>query len=90
MKISEVSVTVGSTFNVPNEPFSNFKLAVVIGAQLHDDEIASEAVKNLQHQAQTLVNEHRELLEAAARARAEERKRKKQEQKAKAASTEAA
>lgn len=53
MKVTNVKVSAGRTFNHPYESYSNFKHSVVLDAALEDGEDAPTAVKELQSKSRT-------------------------------------
>lgn len=60
MKITEIIVTAGRTFNHPHEQYSNLKPSLVLKAQLAEDEDPVSATKQLQSQAEGLVEDHKQ------------------------------
>jgi hypothetical protein len=59
MTIDKIQVTAARTFNHPHESYSNLRPAVILTATLAPDEDASTCVKNLQQQAEGLVEDHK-------------------------------
>lgn len=62
MKITEVRVLAGRTFNHPHEDYSNLKPSVVLTATVEEGEDAAEATRKLQAQAEGLVEDHKQSL----------------------------
>ena len=62
MKIVEVSVNAGRTFNHPYESFSNLRASVDLKAALDGAEDAAAAVVELQARAEDLVENHKDLM----------------------------
>lgn len=77
----EITVHAGRKFNHPFEQYSNLSPAVTLRAVLDDGEDAAEAVRQLQNQAEVLVQTHKESLlrsieeDREARSRVEEEDR---------------
>ena len=59
MKITEIKVTAGRTFNHPHETYSNLRPEVELHASLEDGEDATAAAKKLQQQAEQLVEDQK-------------------------------
>ena len=67
MKITEVTVSAGRTFNHPYEEYSNFKprLSMTATVEIEEAETAEEVIHFLQLKAETLMEEHkRSILES--------------------------
>lgn len=62
MEIKTVTVTAARTFNHPYEQYHNFRPGVTLTASLTDGENAETAAKELQAQAEKLVEMHRILM----------------------------
>lgn len=62
MKIDEVKVSAGRTFNHPYESYSNLRCDVHLGAKLDDGEEPLEAAKQLQARAEELAEGHKVAL----------------------------
>lgn len=62
MKVTEITVTAGRTFNHPHESYSNLRPSVTMKASLDDGEDASDATKALQAKAERLVEDHKNTL----------------------------
>lgn len=62
MKINTITVTAGRTFNNPHESYSNLRPEVVLTATLDEGEDASTATRQLQAQAEGLVEDHKNAL----------------------------
>lgn len=62
MEIKTVVVTAARTFNHPFEQYHNFRPGVTLTASLSDGESAEIAVKELQAQAEKLIEMHRILM----------------------------
>ena len=59
MKIQEIVVTAGRTFNHPHEQYSNLRPEVTMRATLDEGEDVSAATKELQARAEGLVEDHK-------------------------------
>ena len=60
MKITEITISAGRTFNHPYEPFSNFRPSLQIKAvPTEDGEDAVKIIKNLQAIAEGLMEDHK-------------------------------
>lgn len=62
MKVTEIVVSAGRTFNHPYESYSNLKPGLTLKATLEDGEDATEAIKTLQAKAESLVEDHKRHL----------------------------
>jgi len=62
MKIQTITVTAGRTFNHPHESYSNLRPEVVLTATLSEGEDATTAAKQLQAQAEGLVEDHKQAM----------------------------
>lgn len=62
MQITEINVYAGRTFNHPFESYSNLKPSVSLKALLAPGEDATAAVRQLQAQAEQLVEDHKRIL----------------------------
>lgn len=62
MKITNIVVRAGRTFNHPHESYSNLKPEVELTATLEDGDDAKTAVQHLQTQAEGLVEDHKQGL----------------------------
>jgi chromosome segregation ATPase len=62
LKIQEIVVSAGRTFNHPYEQFSNLRPGVTFKATLEEGEDADKATKNLQAKAESLVEDHKNHL----------------------------
>src|SRR5216684_1345039 len=62
MKIKTITVTAGRTFNHPHEQYSNLRPEVTMVAELAEGEDALAATKQLQQQAEGLVEDHKQGL----------------------------
>lgn len=62
MKITNIKVTAGRTFNHPHEQYSNLRPEVTMEASLEPGEDASESIKHLQQRAEGLVEDHKQSL----------------------------
>lgn len=60
MKITIIKVSAGRTFNHPHENFSNLRPHVQLVAELTEGEDPTAAVKQLQAQAESLVEDHKQ------------------------------
>lgn len=59
MKITQIKVTAGRTFNHPHEQYSNLRPEVTLHADLAEDEDPVAASKQLQATAEGLVEDHK-------------------------------
>jgi hypothetical protein len=59
MKITEIIVGAGRTFNHPYEQFSNLRPQVTIKAILDDGDDPEEVIKDLQAKAESMVEDHK-------------------------------
>lgn len=59
MKVTEVIVSAGRTFNHPHESYSNLKPQVTMKATLEDGEDPVASAKKLQAQCEELVEDHK-------------------------------
>lgn len=59
MKIQEITVTAGRTFNHPHEQYSNLRPEVTMRATVDEGEDVSDATKKLQATAEGLVEDHK-------------------------------
>lgn len=73
MKITEIIVELGMTFNHPHESYANYRPSVTIRATLESGENEREAVKILQGRAEVLLEEQKAAILARLQAEAEER-----------------
>ena len=62
MKITNIVVRAGRTFNHPHESYSNLKPEVELTATLDDGDDAKSAVQQLQAQAEGMVEDHKQGL----------------------------
>jgi ABC-type Fe2+-enterobactin transport system substrate-binding protein len=62
MKVTEIIVQAGRTFNHPHEQYSNLKPSVALKAQLTEGDDPIAATKQLQAQAEGLVEDHKNHL----------------------------
>jgi len=62
MKITNIVVRAGRTFNHPHEQYSNLKAEVELSATLDDGDDAKVAVQQLQSQAEGMVEDHKQGL----------------------------
>lgn len=62
MKVTEITVEAGRTFNHPHEQYSNLRPSVTMVASIEADEDPEAAVKVLQRQAERLVEDHKNAL----------------------------
>jgi hypothetical protein len=62
MRVTEITVTAGRTFNHPHESYSNLRPSVTMTASLDEHEDAREATKHLQAKAEQLVEDHKNHL----------------------------
>ena len=59
MKIQEIIVTAGRTFNHPHEQYSNLRPEVTMKATLDEGDDAEACAKTLQARAEGLVEDHK-------------------------------
>jgi len=62
MRVTEIVVSAGRTFNHPYESYANLKPQVTLKATLDEGEDSSAAVKELQAQAEQLVEQHKLIM----------------------------
>lgn len=62
MKITEITVHAGRTFNHPYESYSNFKPGVSLRATLSDEEDPEAATKALQAQAEHMAEQQKQQI----------------------------
>lgn|SRR3990167_1563773 len=62
MKITEIVVNAGRTFNHPFESYSNLRPAVTITASIDNGDNVDECTKALQARAEKLVEDHKQHL----------------------------
>jgi hypothetical protein len=62
MKITEIVVAAGRTFNHPHETYSNLRPMVTLKATVEDGDDATVATRQLQQQAEGLVEDHKQQL----------------------------
>ncbi len=60
MKIVEVNVSAGRTFNHPHESYSNLRPSVNFKATLEEGDDPISVTKDLQRQAEQLVEDHKQ------------------------------
>ncbi len=62
MKITEIKVSAGRTFNHPHESYSNLRPHVELRAALEEGEDPVAAIRELQGQAEQLVEDHKQSM----------------------------
>ena len=62
MKVKQIKVNAGRTFNHPYESFSNMKSDVEYVAELEDGEDVEAATKQLRHMAEQSAENHKQLV----------------------------
>jgi hypothetical protein len=62
MKVTQIKVSAGRTFNHPHEDYSNLRPHVELVAELTEGDDPAAAVKQLQAQAESLVEDHKQNL----------------------------
>lgn len=62
MKITEVTVSAGRTFNHPYEDYSNLRPNVTIKATLDESDSSEQQIKALQAMAEKSVEDHKQAL----------------------------
>ena len=60
MKIKEITVHAGRTFNHPFESYSNLRPSVSMTADISENEDPEEAIRTLQAKAEGLVEDHKQ------------------------------
>jgi len=60
MKITEINVSAGRTFNHPHETYSNLRPSVNLKATIEDGDDPIAVAKDLQSQAEQLVEDHKQ------------------------------
>lgn len=59
MKVTEIVVSAGRTFNHPHEQFSNLRPEVTLKASLDEADNPDECVKALQARAEQIIEDHK-------------------------------
>lgn len=59
MKITEIIVSAGRTFNHPYEQYSNFRPGLTIKATLEDGEDFEKNIGEMQNKAETMMEKHK-------------------------------
>jgi hypothetical protein len=78
MKVTEVVVSAGRTVSHPTQTYSNLKPQLTLKAQLGEDDDPTACVKQLQAQAEQLIEDHaKNLAEAIVEAEEIERRTKR-------------
>ena len=62
MKVTNITVTAGRVFNHPHEEYSNLRPEVVLQASLEEGDDFHRAAKDLQLDAESLVEDHKQNL----------------------------
>lgn len=62
MKVNEIRVSAGRTFNHPYESYSNLRFDVHLNAKLDEGEDPVAATRQLQAQAEEMAEQHKESL----------------------------
>jgi hypothetical protein len=62
MKVTEIQVSAGRTFNHPYESFSNLRPSVTVKASLEDSDDPTETINKLQALAEKTVEDHKQAL----------------------------
>jgi len=62
MKVTSITVTAGRVFNHPHESYSNLRPEVTMTALVHAGEDPAKCVRELQAQAEGLVEDHKQGL----------------------------
>jgi hypothetical protein len=62
MKINQITVSAGRTFNHPYEQYSNLKPSVCLVATLDESDNPESCAKDLQARAEKLVEDHKSIL----------------------------
>lgn len=62
MKVKEIEVSAGRTFNHPYESYSNLKPSVTMKATLDDDDDPVKCTQQLQAKAEELVEDHKRIM----------------------------
>lgn len=71
MKIREVTVHAGRTFNDPYESYSNFRPGISIRAEIEDDDVPGAAIERLRCMAEEEVEATKGMLLERAKAKAD-------------------
>lgn len=62
MRVTEITVSAGRTFNHPYEDYSNLRPHVTLKAEIAEGEDFKRCVKDLQVHAEGLVEEHKRVM----------------------------
>jgi hypothetical protein len=62
MKVTTITVQAGRTFNHPYESYSNLRPEITMTAEIAEGDDPVECAKALQHQAETLVEDHKRAM----------------------------
>lgn len=62
MQITQINVNAGRTFNHPHEDYSNLRADISLQAVIEDGEDPIEATKELQRQAESMVEDHKQSM----------------------------
>ena len=62
MRVTEITVSAGRTFNHPYEDYSNLRPHVTLKAEIEEGEDWLSRVKHLQARAEGLVEEHKQVM----------------------------
>lgn len=62
MKVTEIIVGAGRTFNHPHEQFSNLRPSVTMKAILEDGDDPTQVIKNLQAKTEGMIEDHKNTI----------------------------
>lgn len=62
MRVTEITVGAGRTFNHPFESFSNLRPSVTFKAELQDGDDPATVARDLQAKAESLVEDHKQFM----------------------------
>lgn len=62
MRVTEITVSAGRTFSHPYESYSNLRPHVTLKAEIAEGENFQDCVKDLQAQAEGLIEEHKRTI----------------------------
>jgi len=60
MRVTTIKVSAGRTFNHPYEQYSNLRPEIQLVAELNESDDAEKCVKDLQAQAESIVEDHKQ------------------------------
>jgi len=62
MKIVEVTVSAGQTFNNPHESYSNFRPQITLKAVIEKNDDPAKIIRELQASAEGMIKEHKNYI----------------------------